>query len=229
MASENVIPTKELGLRELKRATQALLLAPDFAQRPSAWLEFPAARLLNPLLSFLCSPRDLLKWRAVTALGLAVSRMAESDLESARVVMRRLMWTLCDESGGIGWGVPETMAESMALSQRLAAEFSDILIGYIEEDGNCWGNDTLVLGAVWGVGRLAQVRPQLLTGAVPGLERFLGSLEASFRGTACWALRRIGAPLPQPLADALLADDAELALYVDGELGIRRVCDLARG
>lgn len=227
MTIEQGTGPKELGLRELKRAVQALLLSPEFAQ-PSVWLPFPAGRLLNPLLSFLCSPQELLKWRAVTALGFAISRMAEADLESARVVFRRLMWTLSDESGGIGWGVPETMAEAMTLNQSLAAEFSEILIGYIEEDGNCWGNDTLVLGAVWGLGRLAQVRRHLLSEAVPSLEGFLVSPQAAFRGTACWALRGIGAELPRSLAQALLTDESELALYVDGELAIRRVCDLAR-
>ncbi len=214
---------------ELKQTVRSLLSAPDFARRSEAWLPFPPGRLLAPLLSFLCSPDELLKWRAVTALGLAVARMADVDLESARVVLRRLMWTLADESGGIGWGVPETIAEILTWNAVLASEFSDILIGYTEEDGNCWGNDTLVLGAVWGLGRLAQVRPELLPAATPCLEKFLSSPHPAFRGTACWAIRRIGANLPSAHAAALLADQAPLALYDNGELRARRVCDLASG
>ena len=43
-----------------------------------------------------------------------VSRLADSDMEAARVIMRRLMWNLNDESGGIGWGSPEAMGEILA-------------------------------------------------------------------------------------------------------------------
>lgn len=50
--------------------------------------------------------------------------------------MCRLMWTLNDESGGIGWGAPETMAEAMACHPHIAEEYVCILLFYIREDGN---------------------------------------------------------------------------------------------
>jgi len=53
-------------------------------------------------------------------MGRVVSSLAEKDMESARVVMRRLMWNLNEESGGIGWGCPEAMGETMARSAPLA-------------------------------------------------------------------------------------------------------------
>jgi len=56
-------------------------------------------------------------------------------MESARVIMRRLMWSLNDESGGIGWGAPEAMGEIMARHEQLTKEYSAILGSYIREDG----------------------------------------------------------------------------------------------
>lgn len=41
-------------------------------------------------------------------------------MEKACTVMRRLMWTLNDEFGGIGWGVPEAMGEIMVCHKGLA-------------------------------------------------------------------------------------------------------------
>jgi hypothetical protein len=44
-------------------------------------------------------------------MGEVMAHLADKDMESARVIMRRLMWSLNDESGGIGWGAPEAMGE----------------------------------------------------------------------------------------------------------------------
>jgi len=40
--------------------------------------------------------------------------------------MRRLMWNLNDESGGIGWGNPEAMGEILACHEALANEYAPI-------------------------------------------------------------------------------------------------------
>jgi hypothetical protein len=72
------------------------------------------------------------------------------------------MWTLNDESGGIGWGSPEAMAEAMARHRGLAKEYISILFSYIREDGNFLEYEPLRRGALWGIRRLSQVYPELL-------------------------------------------------------------------
>jgi hypothetical protein len=96
-------------------------------------------------------------------------------MESARVVMRRLMWNLNDESGGIGWGSPEAMGEITAGHGRLADEFAGILISYINPAGNFLEHELLQRGSLWGVGRLAHARPLLARPAVPFLPAFFES------------------------------------------------------
>ncbi|HET6921615.1 MAG TPA: hypothetical protein VFI16_00580, partial [Anaeromyxobacteraceae bacterium] len=80
---------KPAGSPGLKRSAEALLRADDFEMRLAARLELPARRAVTPLLSFLCSPEAIVRWRAVRALGVVVSRLAGEDLEAARVVMRK--------------------------------------------------------------------------------------------------------------------------------------------
>jgi hypothetical protein len=133
----------------------------------------PARKAINPLFSFLCSLDELLKWRAVTAMGEIVDRLANADMESARVIMRRYMWQLNDESGGIGWGCPEAMGEVMARNENLAQEFWCILISYIQPDGNFIEHEVLQRGALWGIGRLAHARPQLLKTSVDYLHPYM--------------------------------------------------------
>lgn len=120
-------------------------------------------RLISSLFSALFSTQDTIHWHAVSCMGEAVSRLAAERMEAARIVMRRLMWSLNDESGGIGWGAPEAMGEIMAWDPSLAREYSSILLSYIVP---CNGPDNyleytpLRQGAYWGIARLAQTGPQ---------------------------------------------------------------------
>ncbi|HYQ80494.1 MAG TPA: HEAT repeat domain-containing protein, partial [Anaeromyxobacteraceae bacterium] len=178
-------PSGPAGLRS---AAEALLRAEDFEVRLAAWDRLPARRAVRPLLSFLSSPEEILRWRAVRALGVVVARLADEDLEAGRVTMRKLMWSLAEESGGFGWGVPEAMGEIMARHQGLAREFGHVLLAYVREDGSRLDSDLLLRGALWGLGRVARVRPDLLPDAASHLEPFLRSGDAAQRGLASWAL-----------------------------------------
>jgi hypothetical protein len=214
------------GSRALRREAEALLRAGDPEDRLRALLRVRPGRLIGPLLSFLCSADDLLRWRAVRGLGLAASRLAEEDLESAREVMRRLAWSLADESGAMGWGAPEAMAEIMFHHRGLATEFAHVLVSYVGEGGTRPDGDLLLPGVLWGLGRLGSAWPDLLEGCPGHLDLYLRSGEAPLRGLAAWALARMGALTPER-AEPLLDDDAEFSLNLDGELVTRRVRDVA--
>ncbi len=140
-------------------------------------LQYPAQKLLGALYTALLSPQKLIKWHAVTAVGATVNRLAETDMEQARVVMRRFMWTLNDESGGIGWGSPECMGEIMARRQDLGLEYSRILFSYLAQGDT--GSDNyleylpLRRGAFWGLARLAQGDPALSREGVSQVQKAL--------------------------------------------------------
>lgn len=110
---------------------------------------------LSPLVSFLSSTNPVEKWGAVTIIGRMVARHAGSDLEWARTVIRRFMWYLNDESGGIGWGIPEAMGEILRYHHGLAVDYGKILWSYIDPGGNHLENDDLVEGTLWGIARVA--------------------------------------------------------------------------
>jgi len=56
-------------------------------------------------------------------------------MEAARIVMRRYIWSLNDESGGIGWGAPEAMAVGIYHHDGLCDEYLHMLISYMLPDG----------------------------------------------------------------------------------------------
>jgi hypothetical protein len=199
---------KELKGRDFKRKVIDLLKADDFAGVLETFRSCPARRVINPLFSCLCSTEPQIKWRAITALGAVVANLAQDDMESARVVMRRMIWNLNDESGGIGWGVPETMGEVMARHEGLAREYVNILVSYIREDGNFLEYEPLQQGVLWGLGRLAQTSPELLQDAGAHLHPFLSSEDATLRGLAAWILGLLGGPQHESELEPLLERDS---------------------
>ena len=121
----------------------------------------PPKKLITPLIRSFYKEDSIQRWLAITAFGKVVAKIAKEDMEQARIIMRRLMWSLNDESGGIGWGAPEAMAEAMANSKELANEYARILLSYVWEDGNFLEYLPLRRGALWGLYRLSKTQPDI--------------------------------------------------------------------
>lgn len=214
--------------RNLKKKALALLISDDFDQSLKALCAFPARRVINPLFSFLCSTEAKIRWRAVLALGVVVSSHANEDMESARVIMRRIIWNLNDESGGIGWGLPEAMGEIMARHEGLAHEYANILMSYIQQDGNFLEHPPLQRGVLWGLARLAQSRPQLLRDALFHLHPFLASDDAMLRALAVLILGLSGSRESDSELESLMEDEAQVTIYLNGTQQVFRVNELAK-
>ena len=214
--------------RQLKEKIRKLLLQQNIESGLAEIGRMPARKAINPLFSFLCSLDELLKWRAVTAMGAIVDRLADADMESARVIMRRYMWQLNDESGGIGWGCPEAMGEIMARNENLAQEFWCILISYIRPDGNFLEHEVLQRGALWGVGRLAHARPQLLKTSVDYLHPYMQTDDPHLRGLAAWAAGALRNKNTAAILNQLKDDGANLSVYLDGHIISRSVGEIAK-
>ncbi len=213
--------------RQLKKKMLPFLNADDFSKGLAEIRRLPPRKAVGPLFSYLCSLDELVKWRAVTAMGSVLSDLAASDLESARVIMRRFIWNLNDESGGIGWGCPESMAEAMARNEKLAAEYACILISYIQPDGNYLEHEGLQRGVLWGVGRLAHSRPQCMQTATAFLLSYMKSEAPYLRGLAAWAVSPILNDEAIHCLRQLTRDPAELMLYRNGKIAQYSVGQLA--
>jgi hypothetical protein len=218
-------PAARLG--SLRREMTRLLEADDFVARFAEWTRYPPRRIVSSLLSFLCSTDETIKWRAVTAVGTVVAAMADDDMEGARTIMRRLIWSLNDESGGIGWGAPEAMGEIMARHGQLADEYYRILLSYVDPDGNRLEHGLLERGALWALGRLARERPRLLEGSIRIILPYLQSEDPIQRGLAAWILGFLIRPPSLEWLDRVLEDHTEIVIYERETLHRYRISELA--
>ena len=181
------------------------------SQDPQKWV--------SPLFSALFSTQDTIHWHAVTCFGDVVCDLAQWSMESARVIMRRFLWSLNDESGGIGWGAPEAMGEIMARHQGLAREYSSILLSFIcpcHGPDNFLEYDPLRQGAHWGIARLAQDHPLLVQPGEEPLAKALGfEHHAKSLLLICLALEALSSLSPQTVSmlRQWTADTRSVSLY----------------
>ncbi|WP_448873176.1 DVU0298 family protein [Desulfobulbus propionicus] len=226
-----------MGSRATKLKVLELFNSRDLAQILQGLETMAAKDVINALFALICREDPDLHWQAVTCMGLAVARLANQEMEEARIIMRRLLWSLNDESGGIGWGAPESMAEVMCCHGGLAEEYVHMLISYMREDGeeicqdgNYLEHPLLQRGLLWGVARLAACRPELLLrkGAAADIPPYLQADDGEVRGLAALACGRLGIEAAQPALKRLAADPAVFQLYSEGSFSEVSVGQLAR-
>ena len=208
----------------------ALLKSPEFEKKLESLRKYSIHRVFRTLLSALCSEDEEIKWHAVTVTGILVADLAQRDMEGARRILRRMIWSLNEESGGIGWGIPEAMGEILARNEPLAREFASILVSYIQPEGNFLEFELLQRGVLWGIGRLGEIHPQVLRSldAAKYLLPCMDSPDPLVRGHALWAAGWIGIKAHISGLESLLQDQTEIRLYQDRRFRRVRICDLAR-
>ncbi|MFH1487905.1 MAG: DVU0298 family protein [Pseudomonadota bacterium] len=214
--------------RALKERVREILRSGEIEQALEQISQFPFRQTVNPLFSFLYSKNPELKWAAVTAMGHVTAKLAFEDMESARVVVRRLMWNLNDESGGIGWGSPEALGEILAGHPGLAGEYAPILVSYAMKDGNYLEHEQLQCGLIWAIGRVAQANHLLMQNAAPHLLPFLGARDSALRGHGAWTLGLLGRGEARLPLEHLLDDPSDFLIYIDRKLLTRQVKEVAK-
>jgi hypothetical protein len=174
-------------------------------------------RYLNRLLYDL---DGLVRWRAIEAMGVVADRLAGDNPEAVRVILRNLLWSINDESGGIGWSAPEAIGEIIYRQPERFEEFASIVLSFIDEP-------VLRRGVLWAAGRIAEARPGLVLEALPGLTPFLNDSDPVLRGYTLRLLAVVGERLDPVFYRHLLEDRSPVPVYEDGELKNVTVAELA--
>jgi len=220
-----------MGRAGLKRHLEASLASEPVDAAPNEIARLPGHAVRRQLLRLVCRPEGLRRWRAVTALGRAVDDLADDDFEAAREFVRRLLWGLNEESGTVGFGLPESLGEILAVNERLAAEYLPLFLSYLGPGENFLEFEPLQRGVLWGLGRLVRARPGLIDreDVTRRVAPLLSSPDPEVRGLAVWALGALAPGTALGARQALAGDQAPVSLYDGRRLIQTTVGDLARG
>ena len=201
-----------------KEEVVALLEEKEFKQLADAIIQKRSnIRYLNRLLY---DPDKLIRWRAIEAMGEIADRLAGEDPEAVRVMLRKLLWTINDESGGIGWSAPECIGEIIYRRPDLFAEFTSVVLSYADEH-------MLRRGVLWAAGRIAQARPGLVREDLTVLAGFVNDSDPVVRGYTLRLLDIMGEKLDFQCYSHLLEDRSIVPIYENGLLKETTVANLA--
>jgi hypothetical protein len=111
---------------------------------------------LSLLIRMAYDKETLVGWRAIKAMGRVAKAIVKTHNEFLRTTVRKLLWSLSDESGGIGWAAPELLGEIVSSDPE---GFDDIVpliaeVYDIEEQ-------TFRPGVVYALARIAEASPEM--------------------------------------------------------------------
>ncbi len=201
--------------RERRDAARRLVAAFDLdgverwaAADSRAWVT------LQPLLF---DEDELVRWRAVEALGRVAAVRAREDVDRVRDVLQRTLWLMNDESGGVLWLGPQVFGAVLANVPALCGEMLGILASFLEED-------PFRAGTRWGLWRVALANPPAVAAVDPAgaraLVRSLRDPDPAVRGHAALALA--AAPGPLAARARALRDDPAAFVVFDPRTGALR-------
>lgn len=175
--------------RSLKSLIRNWLHSPEWSESsplPAGLVEETSPiTLVNPLFACLTEGGETAA-RAAFALGPVMAALYEDSPEDAKNVVRRFMWHMNEESGNIGWGIPEAFAETLVCCRPLAETFHRVLLHYIYDapegkSTNYCDHAPLRLSCYRAVARLLEARPEYVAESLPVI-RFSAAHETD---TAC--------------------------------------------
>jgi hypothetical protein len=169
------------------------------------------------LMQYLYEPGTLLYWRALEGLG----RVAGSQPEQVHKLINRLLYLLNEDSGSVGWGAAAALGEIGRNRVALVQDIIPMFVGFLEES---FSREPML----WGVGRMAEVHPDLLHEVLPEIVPFLTNPEPQVRALAAWGL---GKARYRPAAEAIRAltgDQSPVELYDQGRLLATTVAQVAQ-
>jgi len=199
--------------RKIKKQVGEILLSKRRELAFDQLRQIPEQILAGPLFSYFYSLDELIRFRSTAAMGDLVQKLAEKKMEDARIILRRLMWNLNDESGGIGWGSVEAMGEILKLNKTLAKEYESILFSYINPEGNFLEHEILQRGSLWGVGTYLETYTLPNDAVIKTLLPFLDSSDPVKRGYAVRALLNMDNKNYDLLPLHILSDKNEIPFF----------------
>jgi HEAT repeat protein len=163
-------------------------------------------RMLRTLLGLLYDADDYMHWLAIDALGRAGGAIAAGNPDKARELIRRLLWSLNEESGGTPWGATGAVGAIVAARPDLFAAYLSMVCPFHDDI-------SIYPEFIWSLAAVGRVRPDLTAEYGPFLLAAAEHGHGGVRGYAAWCL---GLLRPDGAAAALaarLGDAAEAAVY----------------
>ncbi|NTU42618.1 MAG: HEAT repeat domain-containing protein [Nitrospirales bacterium] len=177
--------------------------------------------VLRTLVSLAYNKDEVLSWRAIEAMGRVAEALNPVRLDAVRDSIRRLLWSMGEESGGIGWTSAEMLGEIIRSNPETFSDIIPIVWSFREEEN-------FRAGTIRAMGRVAEKRRDLAVFVSRDLREMFADKNPEVRGNAAWTAGILGTASLKEGVASLLGDEETLLFYLNGELHTVTVGALAR-
>lgn len=150
-------------------------------------------------------------WPAIEAIAALMKRWWQANREEeVREYIRNLLWLLNDESGGISWNAPQTIAEIIVRIPQLLEPYGSMMIARTLEE------PLLIKNGLWGMGRLGgrvKETVRLFQGIVLNIFK---NDDPEILGLSAWAMGEAGFVPALTQLETLKDRTEPVSIYVDG-------------
>ena len=161
---------------------------------------------LRTLMSLTFDGEALIRWRAIEVMGPVAADQAAIDPERVREFLRRLLWLMNDESGGVSWHSPEMIGEVLVNVPSLIKEYAPLLPSFLHEEPFERGTHL----ALW---RVARIKPDAFEHATEQLGQSLIDPDPAIRAFAARAVLEIDPSQGDRIRMQLTGDQAGFSYY----------------
>lgn len=192
----------------LKNNIKAALLEPDFDSIVSMALKEKG--VFRILISLAYDKTELICWRAIEAIGKAAGALKKKDPDFVRNIVQRLLWSLSEESGGIGWSAPDMLGEIVINAPDVFSDIPPIILSFKDEE-------SFLPGVLRAMGRIAESGINRLDRNLCHdiIIKSLNDKSPFVRGIAIWAASMLKMMELKDKISLLLKDDEFFLLYED--------------
>lgn len=140
--------------------------------------------IMRTLSSLIYDHEPLIRWRAIEALGKASRIVGKTNLDKVRRQIRRILWLMNDESGGLCWNGPEAIGEVIYNNPVLIYEYGPILISFLSEE-------PFEAGTRRAISRVADMNPEIFSKSAPQIAESLNNPDPEIRAFSIAALNAL--------------------------------------
>ncbi len=193
--------------KQVKQEIKNLLLQKDHAQIISLCRH--DVRTWKILRSCLYDADKRICWAAVEAIGkLMQIWWQDGKKDRVREFIRNLFWSMNDESGGVGWFSPQTIAEIIVNIPELITPYGSMMLYHALEE------PPLVKGGLWGIGRLGKRLKEDVAFFKDKVLEVFQSDDPEVLGLAAWAMGEVGFAPALPYLENLTARSEKVRIYL---------------
>ncbi len=162
-------------------------------------------KVMSVLIRLAYDKETLAGWRAISAVGRVASLYAADDPAFLRETARKLLWSLTDESGGIGWSAPELLGEIVSSDPAGLHDITPLIaeVFFVEER-------VFRPGVLYALRRIAEKDPGAVLGYSDIIERGLYEEEPLSRIHALALVSLLKDRFPDERKEAIRARIQEL-------------------